>query len=58
MRIAGIPKDMVVVGVDLGGTNMQIGVVNAEGRVVGRAKRKTKAHEGRDEVIRLSLIHI
>jgi glucokinase len=52
MRIAGIPKDMVVVGVDLGGTNMQIGVVNAEGRVVGRAKRKTKAHEGRDEVIR------
>jgi glucokinase len=52
MRIAGIPKDMVVVGIDLGGTNMQIGVVNAEGRVVGRAKRKTKAHEGRDEVIR------
>ena len=44
MRLANIPRDMVVVGVDLGGTNMQIGVVNAEGKVVGRAKRKTKAH--------------
>ncbi|MFM7050889.1 MAG: ROK family protein [Planctomycetota bacterium] len=45
------PKDGVVVGVDLGGTNMQIGVVNAEGRVVGRCKRKTKAHEGQETVI-------
>ena len=52
MRLANIPRDMVVVGVDLGGTNMQIGVVNAEGKVVGRAKRKTKAHEGKDEVVR------
>ncbi|MCE2881869.1 MAG: ROK family protein [Planctomycetaceae bacterium] len=52
MRISkDFPKDGVVVGVDLGGTNMQIGVVNAEGRVVGRCKRKTKAHEGRDTVI-------
>lgn len=53
MRITkDFPKDGVVVGVDLGGTNMQIGVVSAEGRVIGRAKRKTKAHEGRDTVIR------
>jgi glucokinase len=53
MRIAKeFPKDGVVVGVDLGGTNMQIGVVNAEGRIIGRAKRKTKAHEGRETVIR------
>ena len=53
MRIAkDFPKDQVVVGVDLGGTNMQIGVVDADGRIVGRCKRKTKAHEGRDTVIR------
>ena len=33
MRIAkDFPRDAVVVGVDLGGTNMQIGVVDAEGR--------------------------
>jgi glucokinase len=53
MRIAkDFPKDQVVVGVDLGGTNMQIGVVDAEGRIIGRCKRKTKAHEGRDTVSR------
>ena len=38
-----LPKDCVVVGVDLGATNMQIGVVNAEGKIIGRCKRKTKA---------------
>jgi glucokinase len=53
MRIAkDFPKDQVVVGVDLGGTNMQIGVIDAEGFIVGRCKRKTKAHEGRDTVIK------
>ena len=53
MRIAkDFPKESVVVGVDLGGTNMQIGVIDAEGRIIGRCKRKTKAHEGRDTVIR------
>ena len=53
MRIAkDFPKDVVVVGVDLGGTNMQIGVVDAEGKIIGRCKRKTKAHEGRDTVIK------
>ena len=43
---------MVVVGVDLGGTNMQIGVLNADGKVIGRCKRKTKSHEGRAEVVK------
>ena len=47
-----LPKDCVVVGVDLGATNMQIGDVNAEGKIIGRCKRKTKASEGRDTVIR------
>lgn len=40
-----------VVGVDLGGTNMAIGVVDEKGRVLGRCKRKTKAMEGRDKVL-------
>ncbi|HYD02420.1 MAG TPA: ROK family protein [Phycisphaerales bacterium] len=37
-----------VIGIDLGGTNMQIGVVDAAGtgRVIGRAKKKTRAAEG------------
>ena len=40
-----------VVGIDLGGTNMQIGVVDAKHRVTGKAKRKTKADEGRDAIL-------
>lgn len=40
-----------VVGIDLGGTNMSIGVVDAKGAILGRCKRKTKAAEGRDVVL-------
>src|SRR5215471_8164366 len=40
-----------VVGIDLGGTNVQIGVVNGGFKVIGRAKRKTKPEEGRDAVL-------
>ena len=42
---------LVVVGVDLGGTNIQIGVVDADGKIIGRCKRKTKAVDGRVRVI-------
>lgn len=52
LRRFDIPREMVVAGVDLGGTNIQVGIVAADGRVLGRCKRKTKAHEGRDEVVR------
>jgi len=44
-------SDGPVIGVDLGGTNMAIGVVDEKGRVMGRCKRKTKAMEGRDRVL-------
>ncbi len=44
-------KSELVVGVDLGGTNMSIGVVDRKGKIEGRAKRKTKASEGRDAVV-------
>jgi glucokinase len=40
-----------VVGIDLGGTNMQIGVVNPDFSIRSRAKRKTKAAEGLDAVV-------
>lgn len=40
-----------IVGVDLGGTNMSIGVIDEKGKIVGRTKRKTKAAEGRERVI-------
>ena len=41
----------LVVGIDLGGTNVQIGVVEGGKKVLGRAKRKSKPEEGRDAVI-------
>lgn len=40
-----------VVGVDLGGTNMQIGVVDAGHRILGQARLKTQAEQGVDGVI-------
>ncbi|HBS29909.1 MAG TPA: hypothetical protein DEB06_10790 [Phycisphaerales bacterium] len=41
----------LVIGVDLGGTNMQIGVVDAQNRVLGQEKRKTKAEQGADAIV-------
>lgn len=46
-----MPAAKPVVGIDLGGTNVQIGVVGPEKKVVGAAKRKTKPDEGRDAVL-------
>lgn len=40
-----------IVGVDLGGTNMSVGVVDERGKIIGRAKRKTRASEGKETVI-------
>ncbi|MCL4209757.1 MAG: ROK family protein [Phycisphaeraceae bacterium] len=40
-----------VVGVDLGGTNMQLGVVDRHNHIHGRLKLKTKAAEGAKSVI-------
>jgi glucokinase len=39
------------VGIDLGGTNMQIGVVSPDFKMLGEAKRKTKAEEGTEAII-------
>jgi len=40
-----------IVGVDLGGTNMQVGLVSAEGEVVEQVKRKTRAEDGAEAVL-------
>ncbi len=40
-----------VVGIDLSATNLQFGVVDADNAIVGRARAKTQAHQGRDQVI-------
>lgn len=37
-----------VIGVDLGGTNMQLGVVDADGTIIAQRKKKTKAFKGVD----------
>ncbi len=39
------------IGIDLGGTNMQIGVVSADMKLLAGAKRKTKADEGLEAVL-------
>lgn len=44
-------SSQLIVGIDLGGTNMQIGLVDRQNRIVGRAKKKTRAAEGGDRVI-------
>lgn len=39
------------VGVDLGGTNIQSGVISPSGKIIGRDKRKTEADAGSEAVI-------
>lgn len=46
-----MPSPKLFAGVDLGGTNMQVGVVDAQGVVLARAKKKTRAEEGAARVI-------
>lgn len=48
---APIDDSTLFLGIDLGGTNVQLGVVDATGKVLSRAKRKTMAEEGRDAVL-------
>ncbi len=40
-----------MIGIDLGGTNMQVGVVSHDGRALASVKRKTKAGEGFEAVL-------
>lgn len=45
-------KDSYVVGIDLGGTNIQAGVVDESGKVIARDDTKTKAADGPDAVLK------
>lgn len=44
-------KRELAIGIDLGGTNISAGVVDRKGRLLGSAKKKTRASEGRDAVL-------
>lgn len=46
-----MPPSKPIIGIDLGGTNMQLGVVSPDRELLSTAKRKTKADEGQDAVI-------
>lgn len=41
-----------ICGIDLGGTNIQIGIVGPKGRILSESKKKTRADEGRDAILR------
>jgi glucokinase len=51
-RMAGQGTGSPVVGIDLGGTKILAGVVNAENRILGRAKRPTPAKDGAEAIFR------
>ena len=44
-------KESVAVGIDLGGTNLRVGVVNHQGIIINSVKTPTLAHEGKNKVI-------
>ncbi|MCA9276935.1 MAG: ROK family protein [Phycisphaerales bacterium] len=44
-------EQRLAIGIDLGGTNIQAGVVNEQGEVLGRAKIRTEADKGFEKVL-------
>ncbi|KAF0120789.1 MAG: glucokinase, partial [bacterium] len=42
---------VAAIGVDLGGTNLRLGIVDQEGSILKSIKRPTMAKEGKDRVI-------
>ena len=45
------PAAPPVLGIDVGGTHMQFGVVDADGALTGRAQGETEPHRGQEQVI-------
>ena len=43
---------MISVGIDLGGTNIAVGIVDGDGNILGRSSRPTQAHRPYADVIR------
>lgn len=54
-----VPDSSFAIGVDLGGANLRVAVVNLETKIVTRIERKTNASEGREAVFRrvIKIIH-
>lgn len=46
-----MPPSKPYIGIDLGGTNMQIGVVSPDGKLLSQTKKKTKSEEGYEGVL-------
>lgn len=46
-----MPFTKPIVGIDLGGTNVQIGIVSPDRKIIGSAKLKTKADQGYESVL-------
>ena len=46
-----MPPSKPYIGIDLGGTNMQIGVVSPDGKMLSQTKKKTKSEEGYEGVL-------
>jgi glucokinase len=44
--------DRTYIGIDLGGTNIQAGVLDGRNRLLGRSKAKTLSDEGADKVVK------
>ncbi len=44
-------KRELAIGIDLGGTNIAAGVVDAKGKLCGSARKKTRASEGQEHVL-------
>jgi glucokinase len=46
-----MPPTKPFIGIDLGGTNMQLGVVSPDGKLLAQTKRKTKSEDGAEGVL-------
>lgn len=46
-----MPNHKPFVGIDLGGTNMQIGVVDHSNAIIGTCRKKTQAEDGQEKVL-------
>lgn len=49
--MAAKSKNELILGIDLGGTKTLVGVVDREGRILGRGKLSTPSHQGGDAIV-------
>jgi len=49
--MAAKSKNELILGIDLGGTKTLVGVVDRDGRILGRGKLSTPSHQGGDAIV-------